>query len=123
MPALQTPKSDQFSRVPVVDLHITACTNDDVHTIISEAISGALPPQQLATVNLDFLRLADSDPELRAVLMRSSHCFADGWPIISLAASNGPHPARAGYRFRPDAKDTSVGQGQRLAGRLRRRHH
>ena len=32
-----------------------------------------------------------------------------------------PHPARAGYRFRPDAKDTSVGQGQRLAGRLRRR--
>lgn len=86
---------DAWPRVDVLGIGITSCTTDAVADVITAAVAGALPPQHLATVNLDFLARADQDEALRATLMRTSHCFADGWPVLSLAKRAGtPLPER-----------------------------
>jgi len=79
---------DQAPSFPTVDvrgLAITACRLDDVRAIIQAAIDGRTPAQALATVNLDFLRLADGSPDFRAALQGCGHRFADGWPVLELA--------------------------------------
>ena len=68
---------------------ITACAMDEVADILALAMAQRSQPMQLATVNLNFLRRAAEDAELRAVLDRCAHRFADGWPVVELAAKTG----------------------------------
>lgn len=73
-----------FPRVDVRDLPITVCTTDDVRDIMATAIT-TREPCRIATVNLDFLRLADERRDVRQALLDCEHRFADGWPILELA--------------------------------------
>ena len=79
-------------RIPVDGLPITECRLADVRHIIRMAIQDRQSPQQLATVNLNYLRLSAENPLLREVLLACSHRFADGWPVVRLAR-------RYGYAF------------------------
>ena len=47
-----------FAKIPVTGLPITRCKTKQVQSIIKSAIAGATHPIRMATVNLDFLRLA-----------------------------------------------------------------
>ncbi|QHI68644.1 WecB/TagA/CpsF family glycosyltransferase [Tichowtungia aerotolerans] len=47
-------------------------------------------PGVIATVNLDFLVLAQADPELRTVLREADLVIADGFPPVKLAPFFGP---------------------------------
>jgi N-acetylglucosaminyldiphosphoundecaprenol N-acetyl-beta-D-mannosaminyltransferase len=85
----------ELQKIEIDGLPITVCTLRDVEHILDEAVAGAAGPLRLATVNLDFLRLSSEDPELRDILRRSHHNFADGWPLLQMAALLGrPLPER-----------------------------
>jgi N-acetylglucosaminyldiphosphoundecaprenol N-acetyl-beta-D-mannosaminyltransferase len=73
-----------FSQVDVRGLPITVCKTADVRDIIATAIE-ARESCRIATVNLDFLRLADERPEVQQALLDCEHRFADGWPVLELA--------------------------------------
>ena len=76
-------------------LPIAVCRQDDLRPVIAAAIAGGTPPLSLATINLNFLRQADSDPAVRATLAACSMCVADGWPVMALAHLAGtPLPER-----------------------------
>ncbi len=80
---------DGFAKVVVDGIPITRCRTDDVRTILERALSGEGRPRRLATVNLDFLRLASETPELAEALRAGDHNFADGWPLLTLASLRG----------------------------------
>ena len=73
-----------FPQVDVRGLPITVCKTVEVRGIITTAIE-ARQLCRVATVNLDFLRLADERPEVQQALLDCEHRFADGWPILELA--------------------------------------
>lgn len=73
-----------FPRVDVRGLPITVCTTAEVREFIAAAIT-TRAPCRIATVNLDFLRLADERHDVRQALLACEHRFADGWPILELA--------------------------------------
>lgn len=75
-------------RVPIRGLPITACRLQDVRGIIAAAVE-CRRICRIATVNLDFLRLADERPEVREALLACEHRFADGWPVLELARMAG----------------------------------
>lgn len=73
-------------------------------------------PSLLATANLDFLRLANHDPEMQRILFEADIVMADGHPIVKLSSLFGPrllarvtgsdltpmlaeHAAKKGYRL------------------------
>ena len=79
-----------FATVDVCGLAITDCRVHEVVDILERALADDNhPPMALATVNLDFLRMAAGDTELFATLRAFDHCFADGWPILALAGRTG----------------------------------
>lgn len=81
--------------VDVAGVPITGCRLPDVEQIVADAVAERTGPLHLATVNLDFLRIASEDAELTRVLSECDHCFADGWPVLYLAARSGsPLPER-----------------------------
>lgn len=86
-PDITMDKAD-FRRVDVAGIPITDCRLDDLRGLIAGAIT-TRTQLQLATVNLDFLRLSARRPELRAVLQHRSLCVADGWPVLALARRGG----------------------------------
>lgn len=104
-------------RIEIDGLPITACTVRDVERILAEAVAGATGPLRLATVNLDFLRLASRDAELRDILRRSHHNFADGWPLLQMASLQGsPLPERVtGSDLVPRICEWAGRRGWRLA--------
>lgn len=73
-----------FPKVDVRGLPITVCKTVEVRDIITSAID-ARQLCRIATVNLDFLRLADERREVQQALLDCEHRFADGWPILELA--------------------------------------
>ncbi len=76
-------------------LPIAVCRQDDLRPVIAAAIAGSTPPLSIATINLNFLRQADSDPAVRATLAACSLRVADGWPVMTLARLAGtPLPER-----------------------------
>jgi N-acetylglucosaminyldiphosphoundecaprenol N-acetyl-beta-D-mannosaminyltransferase len=78
-----------FPRVEIDGLPITACSVNDVETILDDAVEGRTGPLRLATVNLNFLRLANENAELKEILLRSDFNFADGWPLLQMASIKG----------------------------------
>jgi exopolysaccharide biosynthesis WecB/TagA/CpsF family protein len=107
----------ELRRIEIDGLPITACTVGDVELILDEAVSGATGPLRLATVNLDFLRLASRDPGLHEILRRSHHNFADGWPLLQMAAlQRRPLPERVtGADLTPRICEWASRRGWRLA--------
>ena len=75
-------------RVDVAGIPISDCHLEDLQGIIGAAITSR-NRLHIATVNLDFLRLAARRPALRAVLRHQSLCVADGWPVLALARRAG----------------------------------
>jgi N-acetylglucosaminyldiphosphoundecaprenol N-acetyl-beta-D-mannosaminyltransferase len=76
-------------------LPIAVCRQDDLRPVIAAAIAGSIPPLSIATINLNFLRQADSDPTVHATLSACSLRVADGWPVMTLARLSGtPLPER-----------------------------
>ena len=84
------PQPHRFRSVDVRGLAIAECTLDDIERVIVDAV---LLKQRcrIATINLDFLRLAAEDAELQNILDRFEYRVADGWPIIELAKIKGHH--------------------------------
>ncbi|HYE06780.1 MAG TPA: WecB/TagA/CpsF family glycosyltransferase [Planctomycetota bacterium] len=80
---------DGFPRVAVCGHVLTVCRMADVRGMLARAIAGSDAPIALATLNLDFLRLADESPPLHAALAAFTHRFADGWPVVELARRAG----------------------------------
>ena len=68
---------------------VTACKTDDAMLLLAYTLATSTAPKALATVNLDFLRLAAERRELRETLKDFDHCFADGWPVITMARLQG----------------------------------
>ena len=106
--------------VPTVEidgLPISLCTMNDVEGILDEAVRGEVGPLRLATVNLDFLRLASRDVELKRILKGSHHNFADGWPLLQMASLLGrPLPERVtGSDLTPRICEWAARNGWRLA--------
>jgi len=75
--------------VEVDGLPITECKPRHLETLLGQAVHESGPAWQLATVNLDYLRCARYDRELRRVLLASRHLFADGWPVLRFANAKG----------------------------------
>jgi N-acetylglucosaminyldiphosphoundecaprenol N-acetyl-beta-D-mannosaminyltransferase len=106
-----------LERIEIDGLPITACAMSDVERILGEAVAGATGPLRLATVNLDFLRLASRDPGLRDILRQSHHNFADGWPLLQMASLHGrPLPERVtGSDLAPRICEWAGRRGWKLA--------
>ncbi len=81
--------AEGFAKVAVCGHAVTVCRMADVGDILARAVAGAEPPVALATLNLDFLRLADELPALRSALDGFTYRFADGWPVVELARCAG----------------------------------
>lgn len=90
------PTADQPMRVAMVrGLPIAACRQSDLRPLIASAIVGDIPPLSIATINLNFLRQADSDPSVHTTLLSCSLRVADGWPVMTFARLAGtPLPER-----------------------------
>ena len=90
-PRDEVQRSDrEFPAVEVCGLAITDCRIDDVEVILERAITER-QPVTLATINLDFLRLAAHSERLTTTLQAIDHRFADG----GVAKSNDPANATA----------------------------
>jgi N-acetylglucosaminyldiphosphoundecaprenol N-acetyl-beta-D-mannosaminyltransferase len=79
---------DGFRTVAVGNLEISECRLADVKNLFKQLLSTS-GHNQIATVNLSFLRMAEEDESLAKVLQGCRHCFADGWPVLRLAQKNG----------------------------------
>ena len=75
--------------IPVDGLPITECKPAHMEGLLGQAIHSDGAPWQLATINLDYLRCARYDQELRKVILACRHRFADGWPVLRLAQFHG----------------------------------
>jgi N-acetylglucosaminyldiphosphoundecaprenol N-acetyl-beta-D-mannosaminyltransferase len=78
-------QAGELPRVDICGQRISVCRMADVEGLIDGAVRRGPKPLALATLNLDFLRLADGSPELAATLAAFDHRFADGWPLLELA--------------------------------------
>jgi N-acetylglucosaminyldiphosphoundecaprenol N-acetyl-beta-D-mannosaminyltransferase len=71
--------------VTVGGVALDRLTADSARRRIADAVTaGTRPPLHVATVNVDFLAIADRDPELRAVLNRCGLTLVDGMPVVWL---------------------------------------
>lgn len=86
-----TSQTDHLSTVNIRGLPITSCRSDDVRHFIADAITGATGICRIATINLNFLRLADEQPRVRTAILACERSVADGWPVLELARIAG-HP-------------------------------
>ncbi len=68
----------------VLDVPIHPLSMADVLNRIAQVIDSRTP-QQIVTVNLDFIRLACKDPRFRAVLSEAAVAVADGMPLVWLS--------------------------------------
>lgn len=126
------PEREDAERVDVCGTAITRCRRDDVRHMIARACAERRGrPVTLATVNLDFLRLADEDAAFADLLDRFTHRVADGWPVLALAARAGrPLPERVtgsdltpsicGWAREHGWRMALVGAGEEVRRRLRR---
>ena len=73
-----------LAKLPVLGQLIDHCSLHDALDHIAACIAAG-GSHQVATLNLDMLRLSVQQPELGAILRRCRHCYADGWPICQLA--------------------------------------
>ena len=106
-----------FTHALVDGLPITHCRTAEVESICAAAIGGTTAPARIATVNLDFLRLAAHDQVLRRCLEGCTHLFADGWPVLALARLAGHAlPERVtGSDLTPLILDWAARHGWRIA--------
>jgi len=85
------PHEHDLTGRPTVHIETTPITNLNFHQAVS-LISGWLEesqPRRVATVNLDFLRLAAADDELANALSGADLVTADGTPLLWLASLQG----------------------------------
>jgi len=83
--------SNSFSSVPLVLFGVpfhNVTFEEAIQWTVERVRSGK--PGVIATANLDFLVLAQTDPELREVLYAADLVIADGFPPVKLAPFFGP---------------------------------
>jgi len=106
--------------LPIVEVNglpITACTTPEVRRLLADAVSGKTGICRIATINLDFLRLANEQPELRTCLLKCEHLVPDGWPVLELARlAHHPLPERVtGADLVPEILSWARPEGWRVA--------
>lgn len=81
--------------VVVLGIPVHPVTMDQALDWIAARIAAGGPPALVATVNLDFLRLAHLDAELHRILFHADLVLADGFPVVWWAKHVGdPLPGR-----------------------------
>ncbi len=83
--------SNSFNPVPLVLFGVpfhNVTFDEAIQWVVDRVRSGK--PGYIATANLDFLVLAQTDPELREVLYEADLVIADGFPPVKLAPFFGP---------------------------------
>lgn len=91
---LRRPFQHSFDSVDVRGLEMAVCSMPDIQGVIQEAID-ADTVCRIATINLDFLRLADERSDVLEALQGCEMRVADGWPLLRLAELAGtPLPGR-----------------------------
>ena len=73
-----------FPTISIQSLNISACQLRDLETLFLKVIR-AKQHIKLATVNLNFLRLANTSSKFNSILNDMDYCLPDGWPILALA--------------------------------------
>src|SRR3954452_8735728 len=81
-------------QVRMLGANIDRVTLDEAVSIINGFVASG-QPHQVATVNLDFLRLAQDNLEFRDIINRSELAVADGMPLVWASRWSGdPLPER-----------------------------
>lgn len=68
-------------QIGLLGSYIDRITLEEAVVRVHEFIESGLP-HQVTTINVDFLRLAQQDPEFRAVINRSDLAIPDGMPLV-----------------------------------------
>jgi N-acetylglucosaminyldiphosphoundecaprenol N-acetyl-beta-D-mannosaminyltransferase len=79
-----------ISRISIQGTTVNAMTLAEVESVLLGYLEDRIP-RQIVTVNLDFLAIAKSLPEMQRVINRASLAVTDGFPLVWLAR-------RLGYR-------------------------
>ena len=102
---------------PIVMMGVPFDQVDSKQTIslVDEMIQSRRP-HQLATANVDFLALADADPELHRVLTHADLVVCDGMPLVWMSRLlGGPLPQRvAGSELVPLLLESAEAKGHRV---------
>jgi N-acetylglucosaminyldiphosphoundecaprenol N-acetyl-beta-D-mannosaminyltransferase len=102
---------------PIVMMGIPFDQVDSNQTILLiDAMIQSRRPHQLATANVDFLALADADPELHRVLTQADLVVCDGMPLVWMSRLLGaPLPQRvAGSELVPLLLESAEAKGHRV---------
>ncbi len=102
---------------PIVMMGIPFDQVDSNQTIsLVDAMIQSRRPHQLATANVDFLALADADPELHWVLTHADLVVCDGMPLVWMSRLLGaPLPQRvAGSELVPLLLESAEEKGHRV---------
>jgi N-acetylglucosaminyldiphosphoundecaprenol N-acetyl-beta-D-mannosaminyltransferase len=81
---LDNPWSSKYGRFSVQGTFIDAMSLATVETILLRYLDERIP-RQIVTVNLDFLTIAKSLPQMQHVINRASLAVTDGFPLVWLA--------------------------------------
>lgn len=102
---------------PIVMMGVPFDQVDSKQTIsMIDAMIESRRPHQLATANVDFLALADADPELHRVLTQADLVVCDGMPLVWMSRLLGaPLPQRvAGSELVPLLLESAEAKGHRV---------
>jgi N-acetylglucosaminyldiphosphoundecaprenol N-acetyl-beta-D-mannosaminyltransferase len=81
-------------QVKILGANIDRVTLDEAVQVINDFIASG-QPHQVATVNLDFIRIAQENAEFRDIINRSELAVADGMPLVWASRWSGdPLPER-----------------------------